>query len=107
MLIDPLLAPAKLLEVSHVAHRLSASPGFVRQLIRTHQLPAIRIGTRWRVDPQDLQAFINARRVAALQQVIQTQETALDVELGRLPRGRDGVRDPSRSTSVVPLKASA
>ena len=99
MLIDPLLAPLKLLEVAHVAHRLSVSPGFVRQLIRTHQLPAIRFGARWRVDPLDLQAFINARRVAALQQAIATKEAVLDAALA--PRGREGLRDPSR---VVPLQ---
>lgn len=96
MLIDPLVTPAKLLEVSHVAHRLSASPGFVRQLIRTHQLHAIRIGTRYRVDPADLQAFIDARRIAALQQAVATREAAIDAELGITPRA-----------AVLPLKARA
>ena len=63
MLIDPFLAPQKLLEVMHVAHRLSVSPGFVRRLIRDKKLKAILLGTRWRVDPIDLQAFIDAQRV--------------------------------------------
>ncbi len=69
MPLDPLLplvplhALPKLLEVSHVAHRLSVSPGFVRQLIRDKKLAAIRLGTRLRVDPLDLQAFIDAQRV--------------------------------------------
>jgi excisionase family DNA binding protein len=98
MLTDPLLAPVRLLEVSHVAHRLSASPWFVRQLIRSHQLPAIRIGTRWRVDPRDLEGFINARRVAALQQAIATHEAALDPTLGIKPRGRDGPREVGRAS---------
>lgn len=52
-----------LLEVSHVAHRLSLSEDFVRRLIRARKLAAIRLGTRWRVDPLDLQAFIDAQRV--------------------------------------------
>lgn len=71
MPIDPLLvspAPAAvphLLEVAHVAHRLSASQEFVRRLIRDRKLAAIRLGTRWRVDPVDLQAFLDAQRVAS------------------------------------------
>ena len=67
MPIDPLLvSPAPhLLEVAHVAHRLSASQEFVRRLIRDRKLAAIRLGTRWRVDPVDLQAFLDAQRVAS------------------------------------------
>jgi excisionase family DNA binding protein len=56
--------PERLLEVSHVAHRLKASEEFVRRLIRNRKLAAIRIGTRWRVDPRDLEAWIEARRVS-------------------------------------------
>ncbi len=63
--VDPLHAPVPhLLEVSHVAHRLSASQEFVRRLIRDKKLAAIRLGTRYRIDPMDLQAFIDAQRVA-------------------------------------------
>lgn len=66
MLPDPLLSSLpRLLEVAHVAHRLSASQEFVRRLIREKKLAAIRLGTRYRVDPGDLQAFIDAQRVAA------------------------------------------
>jgi excisionase family DNA binding protein len=64
MPIDPLLAVPHLLEVAHVAHRLSASQGFVRRLIREKKLPAIQLGTRYRIDPADLDAFIEAQRVA-------------------------------------------
>ena len=65
---DPLLTPLalhgppRLLEVSHVAHRLSSSQEFVRRLIREGKLAAIRLGTRWRVDPLDLQAFLDQQR---------------------------------------------
>lgn len=67
---DPRHVPLPhLLEVSHVAHRLSASQEYVRRLIREKKLAAIRLGARWRVDPLDLQAFIDAQRQAtAVQQ---------------------------------------
>jgi len=45
-----------------VAHRLSVGDRFVRRLIREKQLKAIRLGTRWRVDSRDLDAFIDAHR---------------------------------------------
>jgi len=61
----PLAAIQRLLEVSHVAHRLSASQEFVRRLIRLKKLPAIRLETRWRVDPVDLEAYIEACKRAA------------------------------------------
>ncbi len=57
-----LAATPHLLEVSHVAHRLSLSEDFVRRLLRKKKLTAIRIGKRWRVDPVDLQAFIDRHR---------------------------------------------
>ena len=79
---DPLLAPSRLLEVNHVAHRLSVSPGFVRRLIRSQQLPAVRLGGRWRVDEHDLQAFI-----VTLRAQIARAERALDVRLHPVPRG--------------------
>ena len=59
----PHVLPA-LLEVSQVARRLSASPEYVRRLIRSKQLKAIRLGTRWRIDPVDYQAFEDAQRRA-------------------------------------------
>lgn len=55
-------SPPPLLEVAHVAHRLGYGQAFVRQLIAGGALPAIRLGRRWRIDPRDLEAFINARR---------------------------------------------
>jgi excisionase family DNA binding protein len=79
-LSDPLLAPARLLEVNHVGHRLSVSPGFVRRLIRSHQLPAVRLGGRWRVDEHDLQAFI-----VTLRAQIAREERALDGRLHPVP----------------------
>jgi excisionase family DNA binding protein len=61
---DPLLPlPGHLLEVSHVAYRLSLSEDYVRRLIRAKKIPVIRLGARYRIDPLDLQAFIEAQRV--------------------------------------------
>lgn len=71
--VDGLLATAaretaraeRLLEVAHVAHRLSVSPEYVRRLVRRGQLPAIRLARQIRIDPRDLDAFIDARRAHA------------------------------------------
>jgi len=78
MHFDHLHAPPRLLEVAHVAHRLSVSIEFVRRLIRTGQLTAIRIGRRWRVSEADLQAWMESQ-----QRPIETPEVR---------RGRDGPR---------------
>jgi excisionase family DNA binding protein len=48
--------------VFQVAYRLRVSPEFVRRLIRGRQLPAIRIGGHWRIDPCDLQAYLDQAR---------------------------------------------
>lgn len=56
--------PPRLLEVAHVAHRLSVSDDFVRRLIRDGKLQAIRMGRRWRIDPVALEAFIDRQRTA-------------------------------------------
>jgi excisionase family DNA binding protein len=67
MSFEPPIAPSPLplREVAHVARRLSMSQEHVRRLIRGGQLPAIRLGCRWRVDPRDLEAFINRQRTPA------------------------------------------
>lgn len=60
---DPLPVPLpRLLEVGQVAHRMSVSQEYVRRLIRDGTLPAIRLGVMWRIDPVDLQAFIDRQR---------------------------------------------
>lgn len=61
----PLLAQVRLLEISHVAHRLGCSQDFVRRLIKDGRLPAVQLSTRvWRVDPRDLETYIDACRTA-------------------------------------------
>ena len=54
----------RLLEVAHVAHRLSCSQAFVRRLIRDGRLPALRIGNRWRIEETDLGAYLAACKAA-------------------------------------------
>lgn len=54
--------PPRLLEVAHVAHRLSVGHPFVRALIHSGKLRATRIGKRWRVDEGDLKRYEEAQR---------------------------------------------
>jgi excisionase family DNA binding protein len=65
MPIDPQPRPSlvlvpHLLEVAHVAHRLSTSQEFVRRKIREGVLPALRMGARYRIEEADLLAYIAA-----------------------------------------------
>ncbi len=63
---DPLLALPRLMDVHQVAHRLGFGIEVVRDLIRSGELPAILLrGRWWRVDPRDLDAYIEAGRLAA------------------------------------------
>jgi len=66
--MDPLiphpLPGPRLLEVHEVAYLLKCSQETVRRLIREQTLAATRpFGRSLRVDPQDLHAFLTARRV--------------------------------------------
>jgi excisionase family DNA binding protein len=64
MSIDPEFPYSpRLLEVGHVAQTLRLSPEQVRRLIRSHQLPAFRLGHRWRVYHTALEAFLAAQQV--------------------------------------------
>lgn len=70
LLVSRRAADTRLLEVAHVAHRLSASQDFIRRLIRDDKLPAIRLGTRWRIDPRELEAYIERCKKASVPTVI-------------------------------------
>lgn len=52
----------RLLEVTHVAKRLSVSPQYVRGLIRSQRLVGLRLspGGTWRVTPSALAAYLSA-----------------------------------------------
>jgi excisionase family DNA binding protein len=64
MLTDPVPHPPRLLEVHEVAYQLKCSQETVRRFIRDRKLIAVRLGTQYRVDPLDLQAFIESQKVA-------------------------------------------
>ncbi|MGH2496723.1 MAG: helix-turn-helix domain-containing protein [Ktedonobacteraceae bacterium] len=51
-----------LLTVEDVAQRLQIKPDTVRRWIRTGKLPAIELGGRLRIDPKDLQMFLDKHR---------------------------------------------
>jgi excisionase family DNA binding protein len=63
----PLPTLDHLLEVPRVAHLLSVSEEYVRRLIRAKKIPVVRLGKRYRIKPTDLEAFIEAQRVASEQ----------------------------------------
>jgi len=54
----------RLLDPQAVAHRLYYSVDHVRRLLMSGELPAIRLASgRWRVDPADLEAYIDKYRI--------------------------------------------
>jgi excisionase family DNA binding protein len=53
--------PPALLEVHQVAYRLHRRPEFVRRLLRAGVLPGVHLGTRWRIEPSDLEAFVRLK----------------------------------------------
>lgn len=52
-----------MLTIPQVMERLQVCYSTAYQLIRTGELPAIKVGT-WRIDPDDLDAFIAKRKTA-------------------------------------------
>jgi excisionase family DNA binding protein len=59
----PLNAPA--IRLSEVARRLAISRASAYRLVRSGQLPGVRIGQTWRVLRADFDAFLDERRAAA------------------------------------------
>ena len=50
------MEPRKL-TVTEVAHRLQVEPKTVYRLIRAGKLPAFKVGTLWRINEEDFEAF--------------------------------------------------
>ena len=50
------------LTIAEVCTRLQITKGTAYQLIRTGALPAFRLGRSYRIEPQDLQRFKEARK---------------------------------------------
>lgn len=53
-----------LLAVNQVADRMSVSPRFVRRLVEERRIPFCKLGKFVRFDPVDIDAWIDACRVA-------------------------------------------
>lgn len=52
----------RMLTIADVAERLNCHDGLVRRLIGSGKLPASKVGGQWRIDPPDLEAFIQGTR---------------------------------------------
>jgi len=50
----------KYLTVKQVSHKLGLTEEWVRDLINTKQIKAVKIG-KWRIKPKDLETFIKNR----------------------------------------------
>jgi excisionase family DNA binding protein len=58
------ISPQRLLEPKEVAQQLNVSPAFIYKLIKAGSLPAVRISTTVRIDPEDLREFLKKSRTA-------------------------------------------
>jgi excisionase family DNA binding protein len=47
--------------ISYISGTLSASDSFVRELIRSGKLPAIRVGSHWRISAAGFEAYLAAQ----------------------------------------------
>lgn len=54
----------KFLKMADIAERLNVSRSTVYRLIKSGELPAIRIGKNFRVRPSDLEVYITGARAA-------------------------------------------
>jgi excisionase family DNA binding protein len=52
----------RLLEIAHIAKRLSVCHETVYRLIWAKKLPAIKVGGGWRIMQADLDAYLTSRR---------------------------------------------
>jgi len=51
---------SKFFTVKEVAKRLDVTEDWIRDLIQSKQLKAVKVG-KWRVDPEELKRFIQSR----------------------------------------------
>lgn len=58
--------PLPLMPTSEVATFLGVSPKHVNNLIRSRELPAVLVGSRYRVDPRDLDSYVRRNRTTDL-----------------------------------------
>ena len=55
-----------LLDVHQAAARLGTSVRFIRRLVAERRIPYVKLGAHVRIDARDIDAFIEAGRIAAL-----------------------------------------
>lgn len=55
----------RLLTPEQVAEHLQVPVKSVQEMLRTHEIRGIKVGRRWRVDPADLDRYIDSCRRAA------------------------------------------
>ncbi len=92
---------ANLLTVEQVAGRLNLRKETVRQEIADRNLAAVKIRSVWRIDPADLDAYLEARKVTCIQsakRVPSRHAKSDETDFGKMARamdGRDGVTPES------------
>lgn len=63
---SPQSDPLPLLPTSEVATFLGVTSKTVHNLITARELPAVRVGARWKVDPRDLDRYVRRNRTTHL-----------------------------------------
>lgn len=58
--------PLPLLPTPEVATFLGVTTKTVHNLIAARELPAVRVGSRWKVDPRDLDRYVRRNRTTNL-----------------------------------------
>lgn len=51
-----------LLTVEEAANYLKIKPNVLRRWLRAGKIPGIKLGNHWRIDEDDLKAFLEARK---------------------------------------------
>jgi len=65
IIVPPPLSEPLLLDIPGAARVLSSTPWTVRSLLWNKQIPFIKLGRRFLIDPADLRAFIETQKKAA------------------------------------------
>ncbi|KYH45566.1 helix-turn-helix domain-containing protein [Branchiibius sp. NY16-3462-2] len=61
--------PARFLQITDVAEILNISVRQAYSLVTTGELPAIKVGRSWRIEAEELEAYIKRAYAATRQQV--------------------------------------
>ena len=69
-----------LLTVDQAAQRLGTKPRFIRRLIAEKRIPYVKLGSHVRIDPADLDQFVEAGRVTAQPRQLQLGYPQLSAE---------------------------